>query len=124
MDGSNWSTTPQTSPVERGATTPADATPPLGAQNNPTRPGDATPEDGTHYLDPRFGNADEADEDYSRIGGAAGSAGGPVDPREFDPHSVDPLRPETATGGPKDTISAPPVRGGSNSGGGGIEVIR
>ncbi len=119
-DGSSWSTTPQTSKVERDATTPADATPPLDARTDPTRPTDATPENGRHYLDPRFGSADEAGEDYSRIRGAAGSAG-PVDPREFDPRRVDPLQPGTANGGPKETISVPPVRG---SGGGGIEVFR
>lgn len=118
VDSSIRSTTPQTSPAGRGATAPADATPPLGAQNDPTRPADATPESGSHYLDPRFGSADEADEDSSRIRRAAESAS-PVDPR-----AVDPLKPETVTGGPKETIGAPPVSGGNNNRGGGIEALR
>lgn len=118
-------TAPQTSRIERDATTPADATPPLGARSDPTRPADATPANGAHYLDPRYGRAGEkADEDYSRIRGAAGSVG-PADPREFDPRGVDPRRPETVNGGPKETIGAPPVRNDSGGGGGGgIDLYR
>lgn len=70
-------------PIE--STTPADATPPLGARDDPTRPEDATPKAGQHYLDPR--NIDPRNDDpratardpdvSPRGAGVAGRAGPP-----------------------------------------------